>query len=35
VLSHLGTAAYLATVGVEYLRQTPWVMHAVAWVQQR
>jgi hypothetical protein len=35
VLSHLGTAAYLATVGVEYLHQTPWVMHAVAWVQQR
>jgi hypothetical protein len=34
VLSHLGTAVYLAAVGVEYLHQTPWVMHAVAWVQE-
>jgi hypothetical protein len=34
-LSHLGTAAYLAAVGIEYLHQTPWVMQAVAWVQER
>jgi hypothetical protein len=34
VLSHLGTAVYLAAVGIEYLHQTPWVMHAVAWVQE-
>jgi hypothetical protein len=34
-LSHLGTAAYLVTVGIEYLHQTPWVMQAVAWVQER
>jgi hypothetical protein len=35
VLAHLGTALYLVTVGVEYLHQTPWVMQAVAWVEQR
>jgi Protein kinase domain len=35
VLAHLGTALYLVTVGIEYLHQTPWVMQAVAWVQER
>jgi hypothetical protein len=32
-LSHLGTAVYLVAVGVEYLHQTPWVMHLVSWAQ--
>jgi eukaryotic-like serine/threonine-protein kinase len=35
MLAHLGTAAYLIAVGIEYLHQTPWVMQAVAWVQQQ
>jgi serine/threonine protein kinase len=33
-LAHLVTALYLVAVGVEYLHQTPWVMHVVSWVQQ-
>jgi serine/threonine protein kinase len=31
-LSHMGTGLYLAAVGVDYLRQTSWVMSIWTWV---
>jgi hypothetical protein len=33
ILSHLGTAVYLTAVGVDYFRQTPWVISVVTWFQ--
>jgi serine/threonine protein kinase len=31
-LSHMGTGLFLAAVGVDYLRQTPWVMSIWTWL---
>jgi hypothetical protein len=31
-LAHLGTGIFLGMVGVQYLRQTSWVIHVITWI---